>query len=299
MATRTGFAANKAGDPIRKSIGARSEKLPVIGIGTNRFRLDKRDGLREVLQRMAELGGTVIDTAAAYGESEETIGSLLAELKSRDKFFLATKITAPAVGATNALSSVASFERSLSRLKTDRVDLLQVHNLQGTAELLPQLLDWRRAGKIRYLGLTTSRSVQHEQLIAEMNRYPIDFIQVDYSLSNRAAAEHVLPAATKKRVGVLVNLPLGGGRDENLVALAGDVPLPPWAQQLGISSWAQFGLAYVVSHPAVTCAIPGSTQVKHLEDNQRAARIPLLTAATRKQMEDFWDRGMARPKPPA
>lgn len=283
------WAANNAAT-VTKPVGTHAEHVAVIGLGTNRFRLDKREQIRQVLQRMAELGGQVIDTAPAYGESEETLGGVIAELGLRDKFFLATKLTAADAGAASALSPAASLERSLTRLRTERIDLLQVHNLQGTAQLMPELLEWRRAGRIRYIGLTTSRTAQHAQLLSEMDQYPVDFIQVDYSLGNRAAAEAILPAAAAKKIAVLVNLPLGGGRGANVVNLAGTRPLPAWAKKAGIETWSQFGLVYVTSHPAVTCAIPGTTQAQHLADNMMAARVPPLRAEMRKQMQEFWDR---------
>lgn len=283
------WAANNKG-LITRPIGAHAERLAIIGLGTNRFRLDKREQIRQVLQRMAELGGQVIDTAPAYGESEETLGSVIAELRSRDKFFLATKLTAGDSGAANTLSPAASLERSLTRLRTDHIDLLQVHNLQGTQQLMPELLEWRRSGRVRYIGLTTSRTAQHAQLLSEMDQYQVDFIQVDYSLGNRAAAEAILPAAAARKIAVLVNLPLGGGRGANVVGLAGTRPLPAWAQEAGIETWSQFGLVYVTSHPAVTCAIPGTTQAKHLADNLLAARVPPVSAALRQQMQEFWDR---------
>jgi aryl-alcohol dehydrogenase-like predicted oxidoreductase len=286
--------ANKPAPPRTKRIGGGKEAMPIVGIGTNRFRLEKLADLRAVLKRMAEMGGTLIDTAAAYGESEETIGQILAELGLRERFFLATKLAMPPPGGGQALTAAESLQRSFVRLKTDRLDLLQVHNLIDTAKVMPELLAWRAAGKIRYIGLTTSRAVQHEQLIAEMNGFPVDFIQVDYSLGNRAAATAVLPAALRKKVAVLINLPLGGGRGENLVAQAGARELPPFAQRLGIRSWGQFCLSYVVSHPAVSCAIPGSTQLKNLEDNQSVARLPMLSARQRRQMEEFWDREVAK-----
>ena len=292
------WATNNAG-PVTKAIGTHAERLAVIGLGTNRFRLDKREQIRQVLQRMAELSGQVIDTAPAYGESEETLGAVIAELGLRERFFLATKLTATDAGAATALSPSASLERSLTRLRTDRIDLLQVHNLQGTAQLMPQLLEWRRAGKIRYLGLTTSRAAQHAQLLTEMDLYPVDFIQVDYSLGNRAAAEAILPAAAARKIAVLINLPLGGGRDANLVNLAGTRPLPGWAQNAGIESWSQFGLVYVTSHPAVTCAIPGTTQAQHLADNLMAARVPPASATLRQRMQEFWDRDIVGGTTPA
>jgi aryl-alcohol dehydrogenase-like predicted oxidoreductase len=164
---------------------------------------------------------------------------------------------------------------------------------------MPQMLEWRRAGKIRYLGLTTSRTAQHAELVAQMQRYPVDFIQIDYSLGNRAAEQAVLPIAARLKLAVLVNLPLGGGRDRNIVSLAGARPLPEWAKAAGIGSWGQFGLSYVTSHQAVSCAIPGTTQVEHLEDNQLAARIAPLSSDIRRRMEEHWDGAVLTNAPPA
>ncbi|HEX5044557.1 MAG TPA: aldo/keto reductase [Candidatus Polarisedimenticolaceae bacterium] len=271
-----------------KPIPSTGERLPVIGLGTNQYGVhspEERVPLREVLRRMPELGGKVIDTAPAYGRSEEVLGDLLAELGNRDRYFLATKVTAPEGSAERGK---AMLEESLRRLKTGRLDLVQVHNLDGVDVLLPVLRAWKESGKIRYLGITTSRPEAHTRLTEFMSKYPLDFIQVDYSLGNRAAAERVLPLAQERRMAVLVNLPLGGRRG-SLLAKVSNRPLPPWAAELEARSWAQLFLKYCVSHPAVTCAIPGTTKVRHLEDNLAAARGPLPDPATRKRMEEFWD----------
>jgi aryl-alcohol dehydrogenase-like predicted oxidoreductase len=145
---------------------------------------------------------------------------------------------------------------------------------------------WKKAQKIRYIGITTSRVSQHADLMAAMRSYPLDFIQVDYSLGNREAAEAVLPLATERRLAVLVNLPFGRS---SLFKQAADRTLPPWAADIDVTSWAQFFLKYVISHPAVTCAIPGSTSLSHLVDNQGAGRGRLPDAALRRKMEEYWD----------
>jgi aryl-alcohol dehydrogenase-like predicted oxidoreductase len=274
--------------PLTKPIPSTGERLPMIGLGTNRYGVDspqERVPLKEVLRRMAELGGKVIDTAPAYGRSEEVLGDLLAELGNRDRYFLATKVTAPEGSAERGK---AMLEESLRRLKTSRLDLVQVHNMDGVDALMPVLRAWKESGKVRYLGITTSRSEAHARLADLMTKYPVDFIQVDYSLGNRAAAERVLPLAQERRMAVLVNLPLGGRRG-SLMGRVSERPLPPWAAEFQAASWAQFFLKYCVSHPAVTCAIPGTTKVRHLEDNLAAARNPLPDAPTRKRMEDYWD----------
>jgi aryl-alcohol dehydrogenase-like predicted oxidoreductase len=293
---------------ITKPIPSSGERLPVIGLGTIWFRDAQYEQLRSVIKRMSELGGTLLDTAAAYGESEGVIGRALSELGIRRRMFVATKFDAGGVRPPSAPAGVASnplpgpppgierpapdgvggqdsFERSLVRLHTRQVDLLQVHSLNGTETLMPLMQQWKRAGKIRYIGVTTSDQRQHPELLAAMHRYPLDFIQIDYSIENRAAADEVFPLAIERKVAVLVNLPLGRAR---LIAKAGDTPLPAWAAAIGIASWGQFLLKYVVSHAAVTCAIPGATQVRHLEDNQAAGRGRLPDAAERRKMEQLW-----------
>jgi aryl-alcohol dehydrogenase-like predicted oxidoreductase len=271
---------------ITKPIPASGERLPAVGIGSNEFRESVRDEVREELKRMSELGGSVIDTAAAYGDSETVIGAALATLGTRAKMFVATKLVAGGASTPDRPAGSDSFERSLERLQTRRLDLLQVHNLNGVAELLPLLLEWKKAGRIRYIGATTSRGTQHAQLLQTMRAFPLDFIQVDYSLDNRDAAEAILPLAIERQQAVLVNLPFGRAA---LFRAAATRTLPPWAAEIDVSSWAQYFLKYVISHPAVTCAIPGSTKLSHLIDNQGAGRGRLPDAPLRKRMEEFWD----------
>jgi aryl-alcohol dehydrogenase-like predicted oxidoreductase len=293
---------------ITKTIPSSGEALPVIGLGTIWFRDMQYEQLRSVLKRMSELGGMLIDTAAAYGESEGVIGRALSELAIRRKMFVATKFDAggmrapgPPPGAApnplpdpppgierptrDGVGGQDSFERSLVRLHSRQIDLLQVHGLNGTDALMPLMQQWKHERKIRYIGVTTSDPRQHPELMAAMRRYRLDFIQIDYSIEDRAAADEVLPLAIERKVAVLVNLPLGRAR---LLAKAGTTPLPAWAADIGIASWSQFLLKYVVSHPAVTCAIPGATQLKHLEDNQAAGRGRLPDATERRRMEQLW-----------
>jgi diketogulonate reductase-like aldo/keto reductase len=271
---------------ITKAIPSSGEQLPAIGLGTDAFNQSLRDEIREEIKRMNELGGTVIDTAAAYGDSEALIGDALANLGIRDKMFVATKLVGSGLGTTGA----DSLARSLQRLKTQRVDLLQVHNLNGVAQLVVPLQQWKKEQKIRYIGVTTSRVSQHGDLLDVMGRYALDFIQVDYSIANREAADKVLPLALERKLAVLINLPFGRA---SLFREAADRKLPPWAADIDVTSWAQYFLKYVISHPAVTCAIPGSTSVKHLEDNQAAGRGRLPDAALRRKMEEYWDNKSA------
>ncbi len=282
-------AARAAESPLMKPIPSTGEKLPAIGLGTDKFRRGAEAAIRAEIERMVELGGTVIDTSSDYGDSEAIIGAALEKLGVRDRIFLATKLTAGG-NFFGGVGGKASFERSLERLRTKSVELLEVHNLDGTDELLPLMQEWKQAGRIRYLGVTTSVTRQHGELMRAMRRHPLDFVQVDYSIGDRDAARDVLPLALERKVAVLVNVPFGYG---SLFSRVRSQPLPPWAGDLGISSWAQYMLKYIVSHPAVTCAIPGSTQVEHLVDNQAAARGPMPDAAMRRKMEQYWDQTVA------
>ncbi len=268
---------------ITKVIPSSGERIPAIGIGTDSFREDLQEEIRAELQRMSQLGGSLIDTAAAYGDSEDLIGDALVSLNMRDKMFLATKLVGSNVGGA---AGAVSFDRSLERLKTRRVDLLQVHNLNGVAQLLPLMQQWKKAGAIRYIGVTTSRTSQHAELIDVMRSTPLDFIQVDYSIADRDAAETILPLAQERKFAVLVNLPFGRS---SLFQQASGRALPPWAANIDVTSWAQYFLKYVIAHPAVTCAIPGSTKLSHLVDNQGAGRGRLPDPAMRRKMEEYWD----------
>ena len=290
-APRASGAADSPGgiEPeVRKAIPSTGERLPVIGLGTNNYNVTSDEDLaprREVLRRMPELGGTVLDTAPAYGRSEIVVGDLLVELGNRERFFLATKVTAP---DGDVASGRAMLEDSFRRLRSPRIDLVQVHNLNGVDVLMPVLREAKESKRIRYIGVTTSNAEQYPQMIDVMRRHPLDFIQVDYSIDNRGAAAQILPAAVERGFAVLVNMPFGGRRSGNLFARLTGRDVPRWAVAAGAASWAQFLLRYVVSHPAVTCAIPGTHRLAHLEDNMRAGRGELPDAAMRTRMEEYW-----------
>lgn len=294
-ATAPATAAAPADAPILRTIPSSGEKLPVIGLGTNNYSpttLEERLARRVVLERLPRLGCRVVDTAPAYRESETVLGELIAELGNRERLFLATKVTAPGGSAEQGRAMI---EQSFRRLQTARIDLLQVHNLDGLEELMPELQSLKRTGRIRYFGITTSRAAQYPSMLTAMRRHPLDFIQVDYSLGNRGAADAILPLAQQRRQAVLVNLPFGGRRDSNLFAQVRDKALPPWAAEFGAGSWAQFFLKYVIAHPAVTAVIPGMTKLGNLEDNARAGVGALPDAAMRQRIEKFWDEEIAQP----
>jgi len=264
----------------------RGVELPVIGIGTARRYSDPADTaalapLRDTLRRFSELGGTVIDTAPSYGRAEEVVGQLVEELGIRDKLFLATK-----VGANTREEGSAQIEDAFRKLRTDRIDLIAVHNLRDVDNQLAILRDLRAAGRIGALGITTSSDQQYEAFEAVMRREQLDCIQIDYALDNRNAADRILPLAQEQGVAVMVNLPFGR---ERLFDATRDMPLNDLAQAIGATSWAQFFLKYVISHPSRPIAIPGMAQVRYAEDNLGAAHAPLPDAAMRARMEQFID----------
>lgn len=290
LVPRAGLNAADSLPLIRKPIPSSKEMLPVVGLGTNAFGVSDAAGIaarKEVLQAMPELGGSVVDTAPAYGRSEAVLGGIVADLGNRNKLFLATKVTAR---DGDAADGKASIEESLRRLRTNSIDLMQVHNLVGVEQMIPVLEGLKQARRIRYFGITTSNPEQHAQMMEFMRRYPLDFVQVDYSIDNREVADSVLPLAQERKIGVLINSPLGGRRGAaSVFSRVADHPLPDWAAAIDARSWAQIFLKYVVSHPAVTCALSGMTQLKHLDDNLRGARGRLPDAALRTRMEKYWD----------
>jgi aryl-alcohol dehydrogenase-like predicted oxidoreductase len=297
LALASGLVTSLGGAPtlfaadglLHRRIPSSGERLPVIGVGTNNYSPttpEERAARRAVLERLTGSGLRVIDTAPLYRESERVIGELLAEIGNRPKAFLATKVTAPNKTREEGL---ASMEESMRRLQTDFIELMQVHNLIGTEVLLPLIREWIAAKRIRHVGVTTSRDEQYPEIVRLMRTEPLDFIQVDYSLGNRGAAEQILPLAAERGIAVLINLPFGGRRDGNLFSRVRGQSLPSWAAEFDARSWGQFFLKYVLSHPAVTCAIPGMTKIANLDDNLGAAIGRLPDAAMRKRMEEFWD----------
>ncbi|WP_395674378.1 aldo/keto reductase [Phenylobacterium sp.] len=271
---------------ITKPIPSSGEHLPVIGVGTAR-RYEaapteaERQPLRETLRRFQQLGGRVIDTAPSYGDAENVVGGLIAELGIRQNLFVATK-----VGADNKAEGAAQIAESFKKLRTDKIDLFSVHNLRDTANQLSNLRDLKAAGRIRYVGATTSFDGQYADFEAMMRRETLDVIQVDYALDNRGSADRILPLAQERRMAVWVNLPFGRSR---LFQATQGKPLPDWAAEIDCKTWAQVFLKYVVSHPAVTCAVPGMAQARYVDDNLGAARGRMPDAALRRRMEQFID----------
>jgi len=276
--------------PVTKPIPSTGEPIPVIGLGTNAYSAttaEQMAPLREVLERMPQIGGRVVDTARVYGRSEEVIGELVQGLGNRKQLFLATKT--PMFGDFSNPRAV--LDVSFKALRTDVIDLMQIHMMAGLVQMMPAFEQAKKAGRIRYIGVSTSEDNQYDQLMAAMRTYPLDFIQVDYSIDNRNAAERVLALAQERKMAVLANVPFGG-RGRGAAAMFARVKgraLPDWAADIDAASWAQVFLKYVVSHPAVTAAIPGTTQRRNMEDNQGAGRGRLPDAAMRRRIEQYWD----------
>ena len=291
-ATLGGSLATAASAPARagvlmRTIPSTGEKIPAVGVGTNAYGVTSADELaelRKVLQAMPGLGGSLIDTAQAYGTSEEVIGKLLADLGNRDKFFFATKT--PLAGDISGGAAV--LDRSFRRLQVSRIDLLQIHNVYGLDELMPHFLEYKAAGKIRYIGISTSVDRQYEQMQAALAKHKFDFMQIDYSIGDRSAADTLLPMAQDKGIAVINNVPFGGRGRSYFPRVAGKA-LPDFAKDFDATTWAQFFLKYNLSHPAITAAIPGTTTLAYLEDNQAAGRGRMPDAGQRRKMEEFWD----------
>lgn len=271
---------------IRKAIPSSDEMLPIVGLGTNRFGVGESEAarapLRAALERFHRLGGAVIDTAPMYRTSEKVLGSLIAELGIREDLFLGTK-----TDRTDGSAAVAEqMNESLARLQTKKIDLMQVHNLRGWKDALPVMREWKREGRIRYIGITTSRAEQYSEFERVMAQEDLDFVQVNYSLEQRDAADRLLPLAADRGMAVIINRAFGGGR---IFEKVGDQPVPYWAQAFGCESWAQFLLKYAISHPAVTLSIPGMTKVHHVDDNFGAAHGRLPDAEERARQESYFD----------
>ena len=277
-------ALGNAPELTRRPIPSSGELIPIVGLGTNRYGVNgseaARAPLRDALARFHALGGTVVDTAPMYRTSESVLGDLFRQLGIVDDLFIATKADRP----DGAEATATQMRSSAEKLGTGTLDLMQVHNLLGWREALPLMLDWKQEGRIRYVGITTSRSDQYGDFEKVMRAHEFDFIQVNYSLEQPESADRLLPLAADRGMAVMINRGFGGGR---IFKKVGDQPLPEWARGFA-SSWAQFLLKYALSHPAATVAIPGMTKVRHVEDNLLAATGRMPDAAERRQMEAFY-----------
>lgn len=266
---------------IRKPIPASGEALPVIGMGTwQTFHVGSREAerapLRDVLRVFFDRGGTLIDSSPMYAEAEEVTGDLVADIGEHDRLFAATK-----VWTYGREEGIAQMERSFSRMRVKHMDLMQIHNLRDWQVHLPTLRQWKDEGRIRYLGITTSNPAQYDDFARVMASETLDFVQLNYDIATRGAEEVLLPLAEERGMAVLVNRPFGGG---TLFPKVRGRELPDWALEFDCESWAQFFLKFVVSHPAVTCAIPATSNPRHAADNMGAGFGRLPDSATRERM---------------
>jgi aryl-alcohol dehydrogenase-like predicted oxidoreductase len=273
---------------IQKQIPSSGEMIPIIGIGTARRYEDVRSDaekapLAETIRQFQTLGGKVIDSSPSYGTAESVVGELVDRLKIRDSLFLATKVSLRKVGREQGMAQI---EESFKRLRTSRIELIAVHNLRDTDTQLGTLRDLKQAGRIHYVGITTSFDKQYGEFEQVIKKEKLDFIQVDYALDNRDAGERIIPLAGERGMAVMINLPFGRGR---LFKAVQGKKLPEWAAEFDCRTWPQFFLKYIVSHPAVTCAIPGMARPEYVVDNLGAARGRLPDAVTRRKMEQFID----------
>jgi len=258
---------------LTRPVPSSGEKLPVIGLGTwQKFDVDltsdTRRQLGDVLSLFMKLGGRVIDTSPMYGRAEEVIGDLTATLGIQDKPFLATK-----VWTRGQENGIRSMERSMVRLRTKQIDLMQVHNLVDVQTHLATLRQWKEQGRIRCIGVTHYESGAFAEVEKILRSEKLDFVQINYSIMEREAEERVLPLAQERGIAVIVNRPFGGG---DLFDHVRSKSLPEWSAEFDCRSWAQFFLKWIVANPAVTCAIPATDKARHLEDNMQAGigRLP-------------------------
>ena len=271
---------------LKKPIPSTGELIPIIGLGSARRYEEARTEadmapLRDTFRRFHELGGTVVDTAPSYGNAEGIMGDIMANLGIRRDLFVCTK-----VGVDNIEQGRAQIADSFRKLRTERIDLIAVHNLRDITNELAYLRELKQAGRIRYVGATTSFDRQYEAFEAMMRRETLDSIQIDYALDNRNAAERIIPLAAERGMAVFINLPFGRG---SVFRATQGKELPAWAAEIDVTTWAQFMLKYLVSHPAVTCAVPGMAQARYVDDNLNAARGRMPDAAMRRRMEQFID----------
>ena len=263
------------------------ERLPVVGIGTAVIFDYQNDAAKqaertEVIRRLIAGGGSVIDTAPAYGKAEDRLGEIVADAAVRKRLFLATKVPYELRPA----EAEASMRDSLRRLKTNGVELMQAWNVAEPGYTLEQPREWKQRGICRYVGITTSQVRNYGAVASVLKRERPDFLQVNYSLEAREAEKVLLPAAADVGAAVLVNLPFGRN---SLFRKAGNRPLPDFAAEFGAKTWAQFFLKFILGHPAVTAVIPGTDKPEYMLDNLQAGRGPLPDAAMRKRIVQYWE----------
>lgn len=280
----------QAGELLTRPIPKSGERLPVVGLGSSATFSQIAgaadiEAIKAVFSAMLEHGGTVFDTAPGYGASEEAAAKAVNELGVRDRVFWATKLNVAGRGAgADPARARAQVENSFTRLGRDKIDLIQVHNVASMDIQFPILEEYKEAGRVRYVGTTSTFKPQYEALYQLMREKPFDFIGIDYAVDNVDAEERIFPLALDRGIGVLVYLPFG--RDRLWDRVEGHT-VPEWAAEFGAMTWAQFFLKFAASHPAVTAVTPATSKPHHMVDNMTAARGRLPDQAERKRMVDF------------
>ncbi|MGZ5553318.1 MAG: aldo/keto reductase [Chthoniobacterales bacterium] len=249
---------------LQRAIPSSGEMLPVIGLGTARaFDVSAsptdRQPVEEVLALFAKRGGKLVDSSPMYGRAEMVVGEIAKKLKMRDSLFLATK-----VWTTGREAGIKQMEHSLDLLGTKKLDLIQVHNLIDTATHLATLREWKKSGRVRYVGITHHTDESQDEVASVLEKEQVDFVQINYSLMEREAEKRVFPVAKDRGVAVIVNRPLGRG---DLFDRVRGKALPEWAAEFDCTSWAQFFLKWIVANATVTCAIPATSNPRHMEDD--------------------------------
>jgi aryl-alcohol dehydrogenase-like predicted oxidoreductase len=275
---------------ITHAIPATGERLPVVGLGSSATfsqvaRSEDLASLREVFSKMAELGGTVFDTAPGYGASEQVAGQIVNELGIAPKVFWATKVNVAGRGrSADPAAARAQIEQSFARIKRPVIDLMQVHNLGDVPTQLPILKELKAQKRVRYIGVTTTFEPQYAELVQIMRNEPLDFIGVNYAVDDREVETTILPLAIERRMAVLAYAPFGRTR---LWSRVSGRQVPDWAKEFDATTWAQFFLKFVVSHPAVTAATPATSDAAHMADNMGGAMGRLPDEATRRRMVEL------------
>ena len=268
-----GLGATLACGPRASGLGPRKMNVSRIGLGTwQTFDVPPspaaRRPIEEVLAEFVKLGGTLVDSSPMYGRSEEVVGEIAAKLDLHPRLFMATK-----VWTTGKRNGIEQMEESMRKLRVKTIDLMQVHNLVDADTHLDTLDAWKREGRVRFTGITHWTAGGHDEVARMMERRPVDFVQINYSVGEREAERRLLPLAKERGIKVIANRPFASG---GLFRRVRSLPLPSWAAEIDCTSWAQLLLKFVISHPAITTAIPATSKVEHLRDNMGAmsGRLP-------------------------
>jgi diketogulonate reductase-like aldo/keto reductase len=281
-----GSVSGQAPKIMTRKIPSTGEALPAVGLGTWQVfdagsNAAARAPLREVIAAFAKAGGKLIDSSPMYGSAESVAGDLVAELGLREKLFIATK-----VWTRGREDGIQQMETSFRRLKVKQMDLMQVHNLMDVGVHTKTLLDWKARKKIRYLGITHYTSSAYADVEKWLKAEKYDFLQINYSLAERESEKRLLPYCLQNSIAVIANRPFAEGAMFRRVR---GKPLPPWASEIGVTSWAQYFLKWIAGHPAITCAIPGTGRPEHVADNVAAGFGALPDDRMRTRMAEHFD----------